>query len=393
MALAKNVAREAKQARKSLALTMEPQEPPREQVPESAERLARTLFVGNVTIKIAKEKRTKEALRKMFETFGEIESIRVRSLIPNKISTKRLAAITGKISEAQETCNVFVVLRSAEEASKACAALNGTLFEGLHIRVDMAGNSDQKPATKKSIFIGNLPQTVRDESLWSIFASCGAISNVRVIRDRETGLSRGFGYVTFAEKASLELALQLNGTDCEGRPMRISKCTKPGYQKIKKAHQEKRAAAISKFKEIKKQGKSKEPKEVRSTLKGSKETPASSTYSLPRLQAKKSVTSTSKSHHRPERGKAADNHDNKKTPGKLRLAASHTPVKSVGKRDISDRSGSRPGQTDTPKKHPAEIRKERKLQHPKVPSLGKRILDRPTPSRATAIVKKARASQ
>lgn len=214
-----------------------------QKIADSPEKLDRTLFIGNVPISIAKERRLQRSFRQVFENVGPIESIRFRSIVGEKATPKRVAFITGKTADNQKSCNSFIVMMEKSDAIKATQSLNGTLFEGHHLRVDLASNSNQKPATKKSVFIGNLPLTVSDDSLWKLFEPCGQILYVRIIRDSTTGLAKGFGYVAFKEKAAVELALQLNGADCDGRPMRISKCAKPGYQKTKKARIEKRDQA------------------------------------------------------------------------------------------------------------------------------------------------------
>lgn len=72
---------------------------------------------------------------------------------------------------------------------------------------------------------------INDEVVWKAFEGCGSITNVRIIRDKATNLGKGFGYVTFAEKASVEMAVLMAGTDCGGRPIRVQKCAKEGYRK------------------------------------------------------------------------------------------------------------------------------------------------------------------
>jgi nucleolar protein 12 len=48
--------------------------------------------------------------------------------------------------------------------------------------------------------------------------------NVRVVRDRKTNVGKGFAYVSFADKAAVGLALKLDGTQLEGRPIRVKRC-------------------------------------------------------------------------------------------------------------------------------------------------------------------------
>jgi RNA recognition motif-containing protein len=94
------------------------------------------------------------------------------------------------------------------------------------------------------VFIGNLPLSISEETIWEFFGSCGQVINVRIVRDKTTNLGKGFGYVTFADKSTIELALQLAGTDCGGRPIRINKCTKEGFHKETQLFKEKKKQMI-----------------------------------------------------------------------------------------------------------------------------------------------------
>lgn len=148
--------------------------------------------------------------------------------------------MTEAFHEDRDSVNAYIVMET-EEGAKGCLAENSSLFEGKHIRVDLAAK-DRKNDTKKSVFIGNLPFNISEEIVWEFFGTCGQVTNVRLVRDRKTNLGKGFGYVTFADKSSIELALQLVGTECAGRQIRISKCTKEGYHKETQLHKLKRNA-------------------------------------------------------------------------------------------------------------------------------------------------------
>ena len=74
----------------------------------------------------------------------------------------------------------------------------------------------------KKLYVGNLPYSTTEEDLRSLFAQHGPTS-VAVITDRETGRSRGFGFVEFETDASAEAArTALDGKDMDGRPLRVS---------------------------------------------------------------------------------------------------------------------------------------------------------------------------
>ena len=69
-----------------------------------------------------------------------------------------------------------------------------------------------------NIYVGNLSFSTSNEDLHDAFAAHGNVESARVITDRETGRSRGFGFVEMSDKAEAEAAISaLNGTDLQGR--------------------------------------------------------------------------------------------------------------------------------------------------------------------------------
>lgn len=75
----------------------------------------------------------------------------------------------------------------------------------------------------KKLYIGNLPFSVNDQSLSAHFASLGEVTSARVIKDKESGRSRGFGFVEFASEEEAASAIsQLNGTDFDGREITVN---------------------------------------------------------------------------------------------------------------------------------------------------------------------------
>ncbi len=70
------------------------------------------------------------------------------------------------------------------------------------------------------LFVANLPWSYTDENLRDLFGVYGQILSCKIIKDRETGKSKGFGFVEFAENKDMENALQgANGTMAESRPI------------------------------------------------------------------------------------------------------------------------------------------------------------------------------
>jgi RNA recognition motif-containing protein len=75
----------------------------------------------------------------------------------------------------------------------------------------------------KKLYIGNLPYTIDDESLHSKFAQFGEVQSAKVITDRETGRSKGFGFVEMSEDSAADTAIEkLNGADLGGRAINVS---------------------------------------------------------------------------------------------------------------------------------------------------------------------------
>jgi RNA recognition motif-containing protein len=73
------------------------------------------------------------------------------------------------------------------------------------------------------LYVGNLSYDVTQDSLRECFASCGTVSDVHVLMDRETGRARGFAFVTMATEAEAARAItELNNSMFLGRPLRVS---------------------------------------------------------------------------------------------------------------------------------------------------------------------------
>ncbi len=71
-----------------------------------------------------------------------------------------------------------------------------------------------------NIYIGNLSYRLKENDLEQVMQEYGAVSSVKIITDRETGRSRGFGFVEMENDADGEKAIQeLNGAELDGRTM------------------------------------------------------------------------------------------------------------------------------------------------------------------------------
>jgi len=76
-------------------------------------------------------------------------------------------------------------------------------------------------ATK--LFVGSLPWGVDDQALEDLFKDFGAVLSAKVIMDRDSGRSKGFGFVEFEDDTAAKAAIdKLNGTDLQGRTIVVS---------------------------------------------------------------------------------------------------------------------------------------------------------------------------
>jgi RNA recognition motif-containing protein len=87
--------------------------------------------------------------------------------------------------------------------------------------VNGSAQGDVREMSKK-LFVGSLSWDTNDESLRNAFSQYGEISEAVVISDRDTGRSRGFGFVTFEDDDAADKAVAaLNGTELDGRTIRV----------------------------------------------------------------------------------------------------------------------------------------------------------------------------
>ena len=76
---------------------------------------------------------------------------------------------------------------------------------------------------KQNLFVGSLAYATTDDTLREFFEQIGEVERASVATDRETGRSRGFGFVTFADEANNQKAIdQLNGKELDGRAITVN---------------------------------------------------------------------------------------------------------------------------------------------------------------------------
>jgi len=75
----------------------------------------------------------------------------------------------------------------------------------------------------KKLFVGGLSWDTTDDGLRQAFASHGGITEAKIITDRETGRSRGFGFVTFVQDEDAKTAIsKMDGTNLDGKTIKVN---------------------------------------------------------------------------------------------------------------------------------------------------------------------------
>lgn len=72
------------------------------------------------------------------------------------------------------------------------------------------------------LYVGNLPWSMTDSDLDALFAECGRVTSAKVITDRETGRSRGFGFVEMDRADAQNAMAKLNGFQVESRALKVN---------------------------------------------------------------------------------------------------------------------------------------------------------------------------
>lgn len=156
--------------------------------------MERVILIKNLPIKVKRR-----AIQHLFAKFGKIDAVWLRcAALADQAMPKKVAIIKQEFNPNRKSISAFVRFEKVESAVEALS-LTGTEFQEQHIAVSLC-SEDPKKERSKGVFVGNLPFGVEDESLWTHFAECGKIQDVRIVRDNTNGLGKGFGYVNFDVK-------------------------------------------------------------------------------------------------------------------------------------------------------------------------------------------------
>ncbi|XP_015695967.1 28 kDa ribonucleoprotein, chloroplastic-like [Oryza brachyantha] len=167
------------------------------------------VYVGNLPYDV-----DSEGLAQLFDQAGVVE---VAEVIYNR-------------ETGQSRGFGFVTMSTVEEADKAIEMLNRYDISGRLLNVNRAsprGSRVERPprqfAPAFRAYVGNLPWQVDDSRLLQLFSEHGEVVNAQVVYDRESGRSRGFGFVSMASKEELDDAISaLDGQELDGRPLRVN---------------------------------------------------------------------------------------------------------------------------------------------------------------------------
>ncbi|XP_009333915.1 28 kDa ribonucleoprotein, chloroplastic [Pyrus x bretschneideri] len=167
------------------------------------------VFVGNLPFDVDSQK-----LAELFERAGIVE---VAEVIYNRDTD-------------QSRGFGFVTMSTVEEADKAVELYSRYDLNGRLLTVNRAaprGTRQERPprsfGSAFRIYVGNLPWNVDTPQLEQIFSEHGSVVEARVVFDRETGRSRGFGFVTMASESEMNDAIgALDGQSIDGRAIRVN---------------------------------------------------------------------------------------------------------------------------------------------------------------------------
>ncbi|KAL1563076.1 28 kDa ribonucleoprotein, chloroplastic-like [Salvia divinorum] len=172
------------------------------QPPEGAK-----VYVGNLPFDVDSER-----LGQLFQQAGVVEN-------PEVIYDR----ITGKSRGFG-----FVTMSTLEEAEKAVELFSRYDMDGRFLTVNIATPRGSRPERAPRepghrIYVGNLPWSVDKSRLEELFCEHGAVVSARVVSDRETGKSRGFGFVEMSTESEMNDAISsLDGESLDGRPIRVN---------------------------------------------------------------------------------------------------------------------------------------------------------------------------
>ena len=107
--------------------------------------------------------------------------------------------------------------------------IQGGIMRGLEENEPSGGGSVRSNSIPSRLFVGGLSQSVSTADLRAMFETYGAVDDAIVVMDRDLGDSRGFGFVTMADRRDATVAIQeLSGRELDGRTLVVRPATERG---------------------------------------------------------------------------------------------------------------------------------------------------------------------
>ncbi|KAF2312080.1 hypothetical protein GH714_028084 [Hevea brasiliensis] len=183
------------------------------------------LFVGNLPFSVDSAQ-----LAGLFESAGNVEMVEVFFFSFFYSNLVIYDKVTGRSRGFG-----FVTMSTTEEVEAAAQQFNGYELEGRPLRVNSGPPPQREASSNRSprggdtfdsanrLYVGNLSWGVDNLALETLFSEQGKVVEAKVIYDRESGRSRGFGFVTYSSAEEVENAIEsLNGVELDGRAIRVS---------------------------------------------------------------------------------------------------------------------------------------------------------------------------
>lgn len=172
--------------------------------------------------------------------------------LPFNVDSESLAGVFSEVAEVDQVDVIydretgrsrgfgFVTMATTEGAEAAISRLDGSELGGRMLRVNFpvpkggevprsAGRGERgprpagSPGAGNKLYIGNLSWNCDDYGLADLFTDFGSVLEAKVVMDRETGKSRGFGFVTFNSAAEANEAVsRMDGQEVDGRQLRVN---------------------------------------------------------------------------------------------------------------------------------------------------------------------------
>jgi len=160
--------------------------------------------------------------------FG-VDSAQLAGLFEQAGSVEMVEVIYDKLTGRSRGFG-FVTMSSVQEVEAAVEQFNGYVLDGRSLRVNSGPAPPRELSSPRGprgeanrVYVGNLSWGVDNSALANLFNEQGEVLEARVIYDRESGRSRGFGFVTYGSSEEVENAISnLDGAELDGRRIRVT---------------------------------------------------------------------------------------------------------------------------------------------------------------------------